>query len=80
MDDGSESIRSTLFSDVLEKIMSKEEIEDSELFAKKKEEMMGKELIVSGNVKRNQMFDSNDFVVSEMKDVDIDQLVEELEK
>ena len=80
VDDGSESIRSTLFSDVLEKIMSKEEIEDSELFAKKKEEMMGKELIVSGNVKRNQMFDSNDFVVSEMKDVDIDQLVEELEK
>ncbi|MAH06841.1 hypothetical protein CMI38_01160 [Candidatus Pacearchaeota archaeon] len=80
VDDGSESIRSTLFSDVLEKIMSKEEIEDGELFAKKKGEMMGKELIVSGNVRRNQMFDSNDFVVSEMKDVDIDQLVEELEK
>jgi replication factor A1 len=80
VDDGSESVRSTMFSDVLEKVMSKEEIEDQELFAKKKEEMMGKELIVSGNVRRNQMFDSNDFVVSEMKDVNIDELIEELEK
>ena len=57
-----------------------EELENSELFSAKKNDFLGKEVLVSGNVKKNQMFDSNDFVVSEIKDVNIDELIEELEK
>ena len=80
IDDGSDSIRSTIFHDELEKIFSKEELENSELFAVKKNDFLGKEVLISGNVKKNQMFDSNDFVISEIKDVDINELIEELEK
>ena len=41
MDDGTDSIRSVIFSDVLEKIMSKEELENQELFAVKKKDFLG---------------------------------------
>jgi len=80
IDDGTDSIRAVIFSDELEKIMSKGEIENLELFAVKKQDFLGKEVIVSGNVRKNAMFDRNEFILSELEDVDIDKLIEELEK
>ena len=80
IDDGTENMRATIFSEVLEKIMSKDELEKPELFADKKKEFLGKEMIVKGQVRRNQMFDSNDFIISEFEDIDVDKLIEELEK
>ncbi|MAG02879.1 hypothetical protein CMI42_06075 [Candidatus Pacearchaeota archaeon] len=79
VDDGSGSIRSTIFSEVLEKIMKREEVENGELFAVKKNELLGKEVVVSGNVRKNQMFDSNDFIITDFRDIDVDKLIEELE-
>jgi len=80
IDDGTDSIRATIFSDVLEKIMSKEELEDGELFAAKKKDFLGKEIVIKGQVRRNAMFDNNDFIVEGFEDIDIDKLIEELEK
>lgn len=80
IDDGTDSVRATLFHDELAKIFSKEEIENSELFANKKNDFLGKEVIVCGNVRKNQMFDNKDFVVSELREVDVDKLIEELER
>ncbi len=80
MDDGTDSIRSVIFSDVLEKIMSKEELENQELFAVKKKDFLGKEMIVTGQVRKNSMFDNNEFVVEDIGEVDIDKLIEKLEK
>ena len=80
LDDGSDSIRGTLFSENLEKIFTKEELEDSEKFAVKKNDLLGKEVLVSGSVRKNKMFDSNDFVVDCFEDIDMDKLIEELEK
>lgn len=80
MDDGTDSIRSVIFSDVLEKIMSKEELENQELFAVKKRELLGKEMMITGQVRKNSMFDSKEFVVENIGEVDIDKLIEELEK
>jgi len=79
IDDGTGSIRATVFSEVLEKIMEKNEIENSELFALKKQDFLGKELVIKGQVRRNSMFDNYDFIVSEIGDVDIDKLIQELE-
>jgi len=79
MDDGTDSIRSTIFSDKLEKIMTKEELENSELFAVKKEGFLGKEMIISGQVRRNSMFNNNEFIVDGFDEVDVDKLIEELE-
>ena len=80
IDDGTDSVRATIFSEDLDKIFSKEELENSELFSVRKKDFLGKEMIVCGNVKRNQMFDNNDFVVNSLEEIDLDRLIEELEK
>lgn len=80
IDDGTGSIRATIFSEDLKKIFSNEELENLDLFAIKKNDFLGKELIVNGLVKRNSMFDGNDFVVSGIEEVDLDKLIEELEQ
>ncbi len=79
IDDGSDTIRATIFAENLEKIFSREELEDSELFASKKKDFLGREMIVCGNVRRNQMFDSKDFIVDSLGEVDVDKLIQELE-
>jgi len=79
IDDGSESIRAVMFSEQLEKIFTKEELETQELFAIKKSELLGKEVIISGQVRRNPMYNSNEFFVSGLIDIDLDKLIEELE-
>lgn len=80
LDDGTDSVRATVFSENLDKIITKEELENSELFSIKKNNFIGKEIIATGSVKRNSVFNSNDFVVSDITDVDLDKLIEELEK
>ena len=79
IDDGSESIRAVMFSDQLEKIFTKEELETQELFAIKKAELLGKEIIISGQVRRNPMYNSNEFFVNGISEIDLDKLIEELE-
>tara|TARA_Y100000034_G_scaffold124344_1_gene172379 strand:- start:193 stop:1122 length:930 start_codon:yes stop_codon:yes gene_type:complete len=80
VDDGSENIRGTIFHDELEKMISMGELEDLEKFASWRKDFLGKEVVVKGQVRKNQMFDSNDFIVSEIEDVDLDKLIGELEK
>lgn len=80
IDDGSDCIRSTMFSDVLEKIIPKEQLEDFEAFAKKKEDLLGKEMLITGQVRKNQMYNNNEFIVSGLEEIDLDKIIEELEK
>jgi len=80
IDDGSDCIRSTMFSDVLEKIIPKEQLEDFEAFAKKKQDLLGKEMLVTGQVRKNQMYNNNEFIVSGLDEIDLDKVIEELEK
>ncbi len=79
LDDGSETIRAVLFSEQIEKIMNKGELE-GEAFIKKRIEMLGKEMLFSGQVRKNQVFDNLEFSVSDVVEVDIDKLIEKLEK
>jgi replication factor A1 len=79
IDDGSESIRAVMFSDQLEKIFLKEELENSELFGIKKAELLGKEIIITGQVRRNPMYNSNEFFVNGIEEINLDKLIEELE-
>lgn len=80
MDDGTDSIRAVIFSDQLEKIMSKKDLEDPELFSAKKENFLGKEMLITGQVRRNSLYNNNEFIVSDLKDVDLEKLIEVLEK
>ena len=80
IDDGTDSIRTVMFADQLAKIMTNEELENVELFAIKKNELLGKEMLISGNVRKNAMFNNNEFVLNGIEDLDLDVLIAELEK
>lgn len=79
IDDGTDSIRAVMFSDQLEKIFKKEELEAGELFAIKKIELVGKEVLISGQVRRNPLYNTNEFIVGGFEEIDLDKLIEELE-
>jgi len=79
IDDGSDSIRAVLFSDQVEMLIKKEELENPEIFGTKKQEFLGKEMIISGQIRKNRMFNNNEFIVEDIRDLDIDKLISELE-
>jgi replication factor A1 len=79
LDDGTDVIRAVMFSEMLEKVMSKEELENNELFTIKKENLMGKEMVVTGQVRKNALYNNNEMIVSELGEVNLDELIEELE-
>lgn len=79
IDDGTDSIRAVMFSDQLEKIFTKEELEAQELFAVKKTELLGKEALISGQVRRNTLYNSNEFMVNGIEEINLDKLIEELD-
>jgi len=80
IDDGTGSIRSILFAEQLEKIMTKEELGTPELFSMKKQDLLGKEMVLIGQVKKNNVYNNEEFVVSGMEEINLDRLIEELEK
>ncbi len=79
LDDGTENIRAVLFSEQIAKIMDKKELE-GEFFIKKRIELLGKEMLFSGQARKNQIFDNLEINVSDVMEVDIDKLIAQLEK
>ena len=80
IDDGTESMRAVMFSDQLEKIITSQELESPEQFAIKKQELLGKEFIVTGQIRKNRLFNNDEIIISNIQDINIDKLIEELEK
>jgi len=78
LDDGTETIRSVLFNEQLENLGMK--TEDTNSFMDKREELLGKELFFSGNVRKNKLFNNIEFYINSIKEVNIDELIKELEK
>jgi len=79
IDDGTDSIRTVMFSDQLDLLLSKEELENPELFAIKKKDLLGKEVIISGQVRKNKLYGNNEFIVSNLEDINLNELIAELE-
>lgn len=79
IDDGSDSIRSVIFSDDLLKLIPKHELENQEIFTIKKEELIGKEILLFGQVRKNSLYDNSELIVSKFQDVHLDSLIKELE-
>ena len=67
-----------MFSEGIEKIGIKE-IENTEGFLKKKDELMGDELYFAGNVRQNKVFNTNELIVEDVQQADVEQLIEQLE-
>ena len=79
IDDGSDSVRAVIFSDDLLKLIPKHELENQEVFTVKKEELIGKEMILFGQVRKNSLYDNSELIVSKFQDVHLDSLIKELE-
>jgi replication factor A1 len=80
LDDGSETIRAVLFSEQINKIANEEELKIPEKVEALRKELLGTEFYISGSVKKNQLFNNIELSVYDISKVDVDKLVEELEK
>jgi replication factor A1 len=81
LDDGTNSIRAVLFHESLKGIgIEKSELEDQETISKKRENILGKEMFFSGNVRINNFFNNPEIIVEEVKEIDIDEVIKEFEK
>jgi replication factor A1 len=80
IDDGTDSIRVVMFSDQIEKLIRAEELENPELFSIRREDLLGKELVITGQIRMNQMYNNKELIVSDLKELDLDELISELEQ
>ncbi|VVB80074.1 Replication factor A [uncultured archaeon] len=79
LDDGSGTIRSVAFNDVLPKL-GLTDFENLELLSQQRQNLLGKELIFTGNVKMNSYFNNPEFSIESIDDVDLDALLKKLDK
>jgi ssDNA-binding replication factor A large subunit len=80
IDDGTDSIRAVMFSGEIDKLIPEKDLDNPEIFSSKKEELLGKELIVSGQVRRSNLYNNNELIISDISEVNVDKLIEELER
>ncbi len=79
IDDGTETIRAVLFHDVLSKI-GLTELENADLVQQQRENLLGKEILFNGDVRMNNFFNNPEFIIREVQEVNLDELISSLEK
>lgn len=79
LDDGTETIRAVVFSDNFSKL-GLTDLEDIEKTSVQKEELLGKEMFFSGEIRVNKFFNNNELNIESMEFVDVDKLLSDLEK
>lgn len=79
LDDGSGTIRTVLFNENLSTLGLKD-LENPERLSYQMEALLGKEMIFSGNVRKNNFFNNEEFIIDSLKDVNIEELIVQLEK
>lgn len=83
IDDGTASLRAVFFTDAAEKLLGITKIEAKKLFDRKKKleavlslVPLGKDFVFEGRVRHNDVFDRLEFIVNNVKDVDIKKEIE----
>lgn len=80
LDDGTGSIRCVLFGDEIKRLgLTDEEIFSLEKFAEKKNALLGDEKIFTGNIRSNQLYNTIEFSVEKVDEINVDALIKELE-
>lgn len=80
LDDGTETIRSVLFGENINKLgFSDEEIFSLEKFVGKKNNLLGEERYFSGNIKNNALYNTMELNIENVEEVNLDMLIKELE-
>lgn len=79
IDDGTESMRAVLFNENLSNLGLKD-LENPERLSFQIEALLGKEMFFSGNVRKNNFFNNEEFIIDSVRDVNVDDLIAQLEK
>ncbi|MBX4211915.1 hypothetical protein KW787_00465 [Candidatus Pacearchaeota archaeon] len=81
LDDGTEALRAVIFGEHIYKLgLTPEEVFSLERFAEKKSSLLGEERFFVGNVRNNALFNTIEFTVDNIEDVNVDLLIHELEQ
>ena len=78
IDDGTETIRAVVFHDALSKLGITKLDDDARI--EQREQLIGMEFIFIGNVRTNKFFNNLEFIIDEIKKVNLDELIQEMEK
>jgi ssDNA-binding replication factor A large subunit len=78
IDDGTETIRAVLFNENLSPLGLKN-LDEPETLSYQMEDLLGKEMIFSGNVRKNNFFNNEEFIIDSVKEIDLDGLIAQLE-
>ncbi len=78
LDDGTESMRSVIFHDKLSEL-GITELDNPELLSQQKQNLLGKEMMFSGNVRRNNFFNNPELIIEGVSEVNLDELIGKLE-
>lgn len=80
LDDGSESMRVVMFSDQIKALVPEEDLKDEAKATAFRDDLIGTEIYLSGRVNRNQLFNNLEIVANAVEKVDVEKLIEELDK
>ena len=83
VDDGLSNIRAICFLENFKKLFPDVEdgdLKSPDLFIAKKQDLLGKEFLFSGRVRLNKVFNTQEFVVSDIEEVNPDEIINELSK
>jgi len=77
IDDGTETMRTVAFHEQL-KNFGITEFENPEMLIQQRENLLGKEMIFSGNVRTNKFFNNNEFIIEDANEINVDGLIANL--
>ena len=81
LDDGTETMRTVVFSDNFPKLgLSSWNEEDPERLALQRQDLLGKEMLFSGDVRMNKFFNNIELIVDQIEEINLDVLIKSLEK
>ncbi len=79
LDDGTGTIRAVLFGEQISNL-GFSDLENHDLLEKQKQDVLGKEMLFSGNVRMNKFFNNLELIINDIKQINVDELVAKLEK
>lgn len=80
LDDGTDSVRAVLFGEGIYNLgLTEEEVFDLEKFATKKMSILGEEKIFSGNVRANALYNTTEFNIEQIENINVEALLKEIE-
>jgi len=77
IDDGTETIRAVVFNDLLPSLGIKD-LENPERLAEQRQDLLGKEFILSGNVRNNSYFNTLEFIIDKVEAPNLDLLIQKM--